>query len=63
MMRPSRSRVIKPKSLAAEQADFTAEGAPPPGNVGADAPVSTEDAAKAAVRKPASAKALAGKAR
>ena len=31
----------KPKTIVQENADFTSEGAPPPGKVGADVPVDT----------------------
>ena len=32
---------VKPKTIVQENADFTSEGAPPPGKVGADVPVDT----------------------
>jgi hypothetical protein len=35
----------KPKTLAQQQADFTAEGSPPPGNVAASIPVTAHKAA------------------
>ena len=36
---------IKPSTLAQQQADFTAEGSPPPGKVAAAEPVSVKEAA------------------
>jgi hypothetical protein len=35
----------KPKTLAQQQADFTAEGSPPPGNVAASIPVTAQKVA------------------
>ena len=35
----------KPKTLAQQQADFTAEGSPPPGKVAASIPVTAQKAA------------------
>jgi hypothetical protein len=37
----------KPKTLAQQQADFTAEGSPPPGNVAGSTPVTAQKAAGA----------------
>jgi len=36
---------IKPSTLAQQQADFTAEGSPPPGKVAASAPITTGETA------------------
>ncbi|HEU5296674.1 MAG TPA: hypothetical protein VFU71_17970 [Burkholderiaceae bacterium] len=45
MIRPKPKRPIKPSTLAQQQADFTAEGSPPPGKVAASEPVSVKEAA------------------
>lgn len=39
MIRRKPTQPIKPGTLAQQQADFTAEGSPPPGNVAASGPV------------------------
>ncbi|HSV46096.1 MAG TPA: hypothetical protein VLJ58_09920 [Ramlibacter sp.] len=39
MIRRKPTQPIKPSTLAQQQADFTAEGSPPPGNVAASGPV------------------------
>ena len=44
IIRPKPKRPIKPSTLAQQQADFTAEGSPPPGKVAASEPVSAEEA-------------------
>jgi len=39
----ARKKLPKPKSLAQQNLDFTAEGSPPPGRVAADRPVTATD--------------------
>lgn len=46
MMRRKPSRTLKPKPLAQQETDFTAEGAPPPGKVATSAPVAPGKARK-----------------
>ena len=45
MIRPKPTQPIKPSTLAQQQADFTAEGSPPPGNVAASGPVTARKSA------------------
>lgn len=54
MKRPRPTPAPPPKTLGEEKSDFTAEGAPPPGRVGTEAPVGVADAP--APRPPATAK-------
>jgi hypothetical protein len=44
MIRPKPTQPIKPGTLTQQQADFTAEGSPPPGNVAASGPVTARPA-------------------
>ncbi len=53
MIRPLLTLPHKVKTLAQENADFTAEGAPPPGKVGMSTPETPHQFAKAISRKPA----------
>lgn len=39
MKRPVLTLPLKPKTIAQQNTDFTAEGSPPPGKVGTEAPV------------------------
>lgn len=53
MIRPKPTPPIKPSTLAQQQADFTAEGSPPPGKVAASAPVTPRETAASPATAPA----------
>jgi hypothetical protein len=61
MIRHPRTRARKSASLIQAQADFTAEGAPPPGQVATQAPVLPAAAATAVRPAPAKARGNARK--
>lgn len=61
MIRLVRTRAPKREKLAQQQADFTAEGAPPPGQVASAAPVAARKSS--VLRAPASKRASPGEGR
>ena len=52
MIRPVLTLPPKVKTLAQQNADFTAEGSPPPGKVGVSIPDTPHDIVKAISREP-----------
>jgi hypothetical protein len=53
MTRPAPHRGTKARTLAQQQTDFTAEGAPPPGKVATSVPVTGGKTARPVSRPPA----------
>ncbi len=53
MNRLASTRAPKTKKLAQQQADFTAEGAPPPGKVATDVPATEHDPGEPTTSLPA----------
>lgn len=53
MIRSATGRAPKVKSLAQQNTDFTAEGSPPPGQVGTTVPVAAEATATSLTSAPA----------
>lgn len=51
MIRTTRPQVSETPTLAQQQADFTAEGSPPPGRVATSVPVTAPTRKAAAARK------------
>ena len=52
MIRPVLTLPPKAKTLAQQNTDFTAEGAPPPGKVGMDIPETAHESVKVVSRAP-----------